>query len=148
MELLLHLVYFASLIHCTSIHEYKVNILTNICCIFLFSLPVPTPSVTITAPSGPLYVGDSLTLQCQVEISDAVDTPVDVSYTWKKSGATIAGDSNTLIIMSVTTSTGGSYSCEAMVTPSGSTEFILPSGIGIDTTDVVVQGNAAHGVIM
>ena len=111
--------------------------------------PVPTPSVTITdTPSGPLYVGDSLTLQCQVEISDAVNTPVDVSYTWKKSGAAIAGDSNTQNFMSVTTSTGGSYSCEAMVTPSGSTEFILPSGVGMDTTDVVVQGNAAHGMIM
>ena len=96
--------------------------------------------MTIIAPSGPLYVGDSLTLQCHVEISDAVDTPVDVSYTWKKSGAAIAGDSNTLNIMSVTTSTGGSYSCEAKVTPSGSTEFILPSGVGMDTTDVVVQG--------
>ena len=42
--------------------------------------------------------------------------------------------------MSVTTSTGGSYSCEAMVTPRGSTEFILPSGVGMGTTDVVVQG--------
>ena len=100
--------------------------------------------MTITAPSGPLNVGDSLTLQCQVEISDAVDTPVDVSYTWKKSGAAIAGDSDTLNIMSLTTSTGGSYSCEAKVTPSGSTEFILPSGVGMNTTDVVVQGNLVH----
>ena len=103
--------------------------------------------MTITAPSGPLYVGDSLTLQCQVEISDAVDTPVDVSYTWKKSGAAIAGDSNTLNIMPVTTSAGGSYSCEAKVTPSEPTDFILSSGAGMDTNDVVVQGNAAHGMI-
>ena len=104
--------------------------------------------MTIITPSGPLYSGDSLTLQCLVEISDAVDTSVDVSYTWKKSGAAITGDSNTLNIVSVTTSTGGSYSCEAMVTSSVSTEFILPSGVGMDTTDVVVQGNAAHGMIM
>ena len=104
--------------------------------------------MTITAPSSPLYVGDSLTLQCQVEISDAVDTTVDVSYTWKKSGAAIAGDSDTLNIMSVTTSTGGSYSCEAMVTPRGSTEFILSSGVGMDTTDVVVQGSLVHTMIM
>ena len=102
--------------------------------------------MTITAPSSPLYVGDSLTLQCQVEISDAVDTTVDVSYTWKKSGAAIAGDSDTLNIMSVTTSTGGSYSCEAMATPSGSTEFILPSGVGMGTTDVVVQGSLVHAI--
>ena len=101
-------------------------------------------TITITAPSGQLYVGDSLTLLCQVKISDAVDTPVDVSYTWKKSGAAIAGDSDTLNIMSLTTSTGGSYSCEAVATPSGSTEFILPSGVGMDTTDVVVQGSVAH----
>ena len=96
--------------------------------------------MVINVPSGPMYVGDSLTLQCLVVISDAVDTPVDVSYTWKKSGAAIASDSNSLNIMSVTTSTGGRYSCEAMVTPSGSTEFILPSGVGMDTIDVMVQG--------
>ena len=100
--------------------------------------------MTITAPSGPLNVGGILTLQCQFEISDAVDTPVDVSYTWMKSGAAIGGDSNTLNLLPVTTSIGGSYSCEAMLTPSGSTEFILPSGIGMNTTDVVVTGNAAH----
>ena len=104
--------------------------------------------MTITAPSGPLNVGGSLTLQCQVELNyTVVNTPVDVSYTWKKSGAAIAGDSNTLSIMSLTTSTGGSYSCEAKVTPSEPTEFILSSGVGMDTTDVVIQGNAAHGMI-
>ena len=103
--------------------------------------PVPTPSVTITAPSGPVYVGESLTLQCQVEISDAVDTPVDVNYTWKKSGEVVSsGIADGSITIELSMSTGGSYSCEAMVTPSGSTEFILPSGVGMDTTDVIVQG--------
>ena len=137
-------------VNCNCYHPMAstIFICLNSCCTFSYSLPVPTPSVTIIAPSGPLYVGDSLTLQCQVEISDAVDTPVDVSYTWKKSGAAITGDSNTLNSMSVTTSTGGSYSCEAMVTPRGSTEFMLPSSVGMDITDVVVQGNAAHGMIM
>ena len=65
---------------------------------------------------------------------------MDVSYTWKKSGMTKGGNGNTLNITSATTSTGGSYSCEAMVTASGSTEFILLSGVGMGTTDVVVQG--------
>ena len=98
--------------------------------------------MTITAPSGPLYVGDSLTLQCQVEISGAVDTPVNVSYTWKnESGAVVSsGVADGSVTIELSVSTGGSYSCEAMVTPSGSTEFILPSGVGMDTTDVVVQG--------
>ena len=105
--------------------------------------------MTITAPSGPLYVGDSLTLQCRVKISDAVDTPVDVRYTWKKSEAVVSsGLADGSITIELSVSTGGSYSCEAMVTPSGSTEFILPSDIGMDTTDVVVQGNAAYGMIM
>ena len=110
---------------------------------YFLSVPVPTPSVTITAPSGPLYVGDSLTLQCQVEISDAVDTPLN--YTWKKSGevvsSAIAGDSNTLNIMSVTTSTGGSYSCEVFVTPK---EFVSSDGTGTATVDVMIQGMDMH----
>ena len=97
--------------------------------------------MVIIAPSGPLYVGDSLTLQCQVEISDAVDTPVNVNYTWKKSGEVVSsGVTDTLNIISVTTSTGGIYSCEAVVSPSESTEFILSSGVGMDTADVIVQG--------
>ena len=91
--------------------------------------------MTITAASGPLYFGDSLTLQCQVEISGVVDTPVDVNYTWKnESGEVVSSDG------SITINTGGSYSCEAMVTPSGSTEFILPSGVGIDTSYVELGG--------
>ena len=101
--------------------------------------------MTITAPSGPLYDGDSLTLQCQVEMSAAVDTPVDVSYKWKKSGVVVSSSvADGSITIELSVSTGGSYSCEAKVTPSGSTEFILDSGVGMDTTDVVVQGNAAH----
>ena len=47
---------------------------------------VPTPSVTVSTlpmPIVPLYIGESLTLQCQIEISYSVDTPVDVNYTWK-----------------------------------------------------------------
>ena len=110
----------------------------NSCCIFPCSHPVPTPSVTIPAPSDPVYFGDSLTLQCQVVLSSAVDTPLN--YTWKKSGevvsSAIAGDSNTLNIMSVTTSTGGSYSCEVFVTPK---EFVS-SDVGMDTVVVVVTG--------
>ena len=103
-------------------------------------LLVPTPSVAIIAPSGPLYVGDSLTLQCQIEISDVVDTPVNVNYTWKKSEEVVSSSVADTLNISVTTSTGGSYSCEAKVIPSGSTEFILPSGVGMDTTDVMIQG--------
>ena len=69
-----------------------------------------------------------------------VDTPLN--YTWKKSGevvsSAIAGDSDTLNIMSVTTSTGESYSCEVFVTPK---EFvILSDGIGMGTVDVVITG--------
>ena len=99
---------------------------------------VPTPSVTIVEPSGTLYVGDGL--QCQVEISDSVDTPVDVNYTWKnESGEVVSsGVADGSVTIELSVSTGGSYSCEAMVIPSGSTEFILPSGIGINTLYIEV----------
>ena len=92
--------------------------------------------MTIAAPSGPLNIGDSLTLQCQVETSDAVNTPL--SYAWKKSGevvySVIANDSYTINITSI--STKGSYSCEVSVTPN---EFVLSDGVGMDTVHVIVQ---------
>ena len=104
---------------------------------------VPTPSVTVTEPSDQINGGDSLILQCKAKISDShaatVDTPFN--YTWKNSGevvsSAIAGDSNTLNIMSVTTSTGGNYSCEVFVTPK---EFVSSNGTGMATVEVVVQG--------
>ena len=90
----------------------------------------------------------NFTLQCQVEISDAVETPVDVSYIWKNDFGEVvsSGVTDGSITIELSENTGGSYSCEAMVTPSGSTEFIQPSGIG--STDVVVPGSAAHDMIM
>ena len=133
--------------HCYSSLTSTLFFGLNSCCIFPCSLPVPTPSVTITitAPSGPLYAGDSLTLQCQVKITISnpqalvVDTPLN--YTWKKSGEAVSSAiaglySNTLNIMSVTTSTGGSYRCEVFVTPK---EFVS-SDVGMKTVDVVVTG--------
>ena len=71
-----------------------------------------------------------------------MDTPFN--YTWKKSGevvlSAVTSENNTLNIMSVTTSTGGSYSCEVFVTPK---EFVS-SDVGMDTVDVVVQGMDMH----
>ena len=68
-----------------------------------------------------------------------VDTPFN--YTWKKSGevvssAIIDDSSNTLNLLSVTTSTGESYSCEVFVTPK---EFVS-SDVVNDTVDVMVTG--------
>ena len=97
--------------------------------------------MTILSPTGPLYFGETLTLQCQVEISDVVDTPVDVNYTWKKYGEAVSsGVANSSVTIEFPVSAGGNYSCEVFLTPSQSTEFTEPSGVGMDTTDVVVQG--------
>ena len=49
-------------------------------CFFLHT--VPTPNLTLSVPSGPLYEGTSQTLNCTVTLPDTVDTNVNVTVQW------------------------------------------------------------------
>ena len=50
-----------------------------------FAVPASSISVT-TNKLHPLYAGSSLTLFCQIILSQAVDVPVLVNITWSRSG--------------------------------------------------------------
>ena len=43
---------------------------------------VPTPTLDLSVPSGPLYEGTSHTLTCSVTLPDTVDTDVTVDVQW------------------------------------------------------------------
>ena len=54
----------------------------TVCCECVCVHAVPTPAVTLSVPSGPLYEGTSQTLNCTVTLPDTVDTDVTVAVQW------------------------------------------------------------------
>ena len=104
----------------------------------LFS-PVPTPSLDLSVPSGPLYEGTSQTLTCSVTLPDAVDTDVTVDVQWAPVASsdravisTVSGMRppfiSTLTFSTLSMSDAGQYSCEA--TADSSSQYITASSLG------------------
>ena len=54
---------------------------------FIWVLSVATPNVTITRdpPTGTLYVGGNVTLECLIQLDNTVDTSVTVAVIWSAS---------------------------------------------------------------
>ena len=112
--------------------------------------PVPSPSVILSRDpeSGTLRHGDNLTLTCTIRLDEAIDTGVDVTVVWNGPAGNISPDnltiySNTVYESTVTfsslmTSDSGGYTCTAAVSPVPSSGFIIESGGGTDTLNIIV----------
>ena len=48
---------------------------------------MPSPSVSVDVPSGPLYEGTRQTLNCSVTLTDSVDTEVNMEVEWQINGS-------------------------------------------------------------
>ena len=125
----------------------------------LLSLTVPSPRVNlIQSQRPPHYEGTSLSLTCNVELSESVDILIDLTTSWKLRDYTIEdtgrislvdgttiGNNRWTYITSITfiplsTSDGGEYSCEISVQPYPMTDFVSPVvGRGI-SDNIVVEG--------
>ena len=108
---------------------------SSILCICV-SPPVPTPTLDLSVPSGPLYEGTSQTLACSVTLPDTVDTDVTVDVQW-----TLPASSDRVVISVVSSmrspfistltlsplgmSDAGQYACEA--TADSSSQYITAS---------------------
>ena len=103
---------------------------TNSICVWV-SPPVPTPNLTLSVPSGPLYEGTSLTLTSNITLPDTVDSedvtvdvqwtplvPVDYSDRVMLSAASSMRFPfiSTLIFSPLSMSDSGQYSCRATAT--------------------------------
>ena len=127
----------------------------------MFVIPaVPPPSVSMTNSSR-TYAGTNFNLTCTIELNTAVDTPVVINSTWRGPVVIAAG---TRVVASAPTGTGarhqttlmfcplnrsdsGNYTCEATVSPSPESQFIIASTAGRDTLSVTVQGERIHLLI-
>ena len=114
------------------------------------SPPVPTPTLTLSVPGGPLYEGTSLTLTCNITLPDTVDsenvtvdvqwTPVDYSDRVMISGVSSMTSPfiSTLTLNPLIMSDSGQYSCEATAT--SPSQYITDSSQGHSSLVVNVTG--------
>ena len=84
---------------------------------------MPTPTLTLSVPSSPLYEGTTQTLTCNATLPSSVDTDVNVVVNWTLAvngdRVTIVNPSNqkspfisTLMLSPLTMADAGLYSCE------------------------------------
>ena len=107
-------------------------------------LPVANPVVTITRdPTGTLYVGRNVTLECLIQLNSAVDTSVTVAVVWSASdGVVITNTSHytvspvtdsfllynaTLHLSNLKMSDSGNYTCNGTASPDPPSPFIVSS---------------------
>ena len=114
------------------------------------SPPVPTPTLTLSVPSGPLYEGTSLTLTCNITLPDTVDSEnvtVDVQWSPVHSSDRVIISAvssmrspfiSTLTLNSLIMSDSGQYSCGATAT--SPSQYITDSSQGHSSLVVNVTG--------
>ena len=101
-------------------------------------IAVPTPTVTVSGPSGMYFAANNLTLTCAIEIESGSGS-VDVTAMWTGPQGFLSGtdpimiQGNTLryesalTIDSLPTISSATYICTAMVNAMPSSEFIMAS---------------------
>ena len=112
---------------------------------FIWVLPVSTPNVTVRRdpPTGTLYVGRDVTLECLIRLDNTVDTSVTVAVVWSASnGVVITNTSHyvvspvigsfptyhvTLYISNLIMNDSGNYACNATASPDPPSPFIASS---------------------
>ena len=104
---------------------------------------MPTPSVSLSVPSGPLYEGTSQTLTCTVTLPEPVDTDVTVGVVWMLNNTPVAPSAriqislvsstrspftSTLTLSPLSMSDAGQFSSEA--TADTASQHIAASSLG------------------
>ena len=117
--------------------------------ILILAIAVPqSPSVVLTVLStGPHFVGDTLSLQCEATVSHHVNTPIFVAFTWTRNNVPLSSSSNSRVNISRTTvinsltyrsaltisdlsiegDSGMNYTCQAVVRSEPVSPYILSS---------------------
>ena len=145
-----HLYHFLHPISPISVCSISISIYISVC----LSLPVSTPSVSLSVPSGPLYDGTSQTLTCTVTLPEPVDSDVTVGVVWRFTNTQVVNSTSiqipsvsstrspftsTLTLSPLSMSDAGQFSCEA--TADSASQYITASSLGesLDKT-VNVEG--------
>ena len=122
---------------------------------FALVLPVAPPSVTITQdPTGTLYVGGNVTLECLIELDNTVDTSVTVAVVWSASNGVAITNTSRYVVSPVTgsfhtyhatlhlsnlmTNDSVGYNCSATASPDPPSPFIASNEIQSKLLSVII----------
>ena len=99
-------------------------------------------TVSRDPPTGTLYVGGNVTLECLIRLDSTVDTNVTVAAVWSASDGVIITNTShyvvssvigsfptyhaTLYISNLMTNDSGNYICNAAASPDPPSQFIVP----------------------
>lgn len=78
---------------------------------------VSSPVVTIIPPTGTLYAGSLLILNCTTQLSSAVDAPVTLTAVWRRNGAPLTSTPNRMIVNPVLLSDSSLYLAQLVFNP-------------------------------
>ena len=95
------------------------------------NIAVPSPVLSIVSPTS-VYAGSFVAVNCSIQLSDAVDSPVTVAAVWRKDGAVLMSSASRMVLSTVLVNSSlylaqvvfrpvqlstddGSYACEVNV---------------------------------
>ena len=95
-----------------------------------------------------LMVNQNLTLTCTVELIASVDTSVAVVFTWTGPRGVLSNTTmttqepyaSTVTVSRLQRSDSGTYTCNAIASPTVSSAFIVASTNGTDMLNIMVVG--------
>ena len=131
-----------------------------ILCVCMYDRTVPTPALTLSVPSGPLYEGTSQTLTCTITLPDTVDTDLDVFVQWTldttSDHVSISAVSSmrspfisTLTLSPLSMTDATQYSC--MATADSASQYItasIPGQSSVETITVTGMTTELHRIVM
>jgi hypothetical protein len=118
---------------------------------------VPPPTLSISPSTTEVYAGSFLTVNCSVQLSTAVDSPVAVTAVWRKNGVLLANSTSRMLSAAVLIDNSslyltqaafrpvqlntddGLYACEATVEAEVD-EFILDAGSRSNNISLLAAG--------
>ena len=102
--------------------------------------------LSVISPTTSVYAGSFITVNCSIQLSTAVDSPVTVATAWRRNGVILTNSANRMVLDAISignsslylaqvvfspiqlSSDDGLYSCEVTI-ESGLNEFIINAGL-------------------
>lgn len=83
----------------------------------LYGYLVPPPVVSVLAPIAPVYAGSFLTLNCTIQMSNAVDSDVVVTSMWRKNDVLLGDSTQRQTSAAIRTNFTTEYSAQLAFSP-------------------------------
>ena len=120
---------------------------------------VSPPVLSIIPSSASVYAGSFMTLDCNIQLIDAVDSQVTVTTVWKKNGIALTSLSRRRVLDTILSNSSaylsqvvfrpfelgsddGVYSCKVTVKAKDGDGYILSAVFGSDNMTLIAEGKS------